>query len=226
MAIEDYTTYTEEDPNTDITVIAGKITVDTIRRDADAWVVKDFGAGFFSGPFEHNFDLKVTAFNAQAIAGFHMLGSIVGTEKNHVAASGDAVLVQASDWGAAAPGVRLLETTGGAESNSGDAVVVDVGTQYYCTLTSSATNAYVVTVYSDASRTTVVGTDSLTGTSGLVFRYAYGMVNPEATGDATSSYEVSNLEFIPVSSGARKTHWGPWYWLAGPGKSFGQILPK
>ncbi|KKN58718.1 hypothetical protein LCGC14_0548960 [marine sediment metagenome] len=210
MAIEDYTSYTEEDPSSDLTVIAGKITVDTINRSTNAWVVKDLGAGFFSGPFKHNFDYKITASSSQSLQGPHMLGSIVGTHKSHVIAAADAILVQMSETSGGANNIFLKETSGGGETTSSINTSISENTQYYLTLERDASNLYTLSVYTDAGRTTLLGTETLAATPGLAFQYAYGMVNPGATGAVPSSYIVSNLEFLPVSSTSKKkTHWGP-----------------
>ncbi len=223
MAVEDYSTYTEEDPNADLSVSAGLITVDTIRRDAKAWVVKDFGAGFFTTPLKHNFDIKMTALEEQGLLGTHMLGTIVGTTKDHVDGGDDAVYVRARK-GAGVSTFRVVEVAAGVQ-NSGDNVTIDVGTQYYCTLEISAIGDYTTKVYSDAARTTVVGSSTVSGTAGLSFRYAYGMAQAEGIGTATASGELAGLEFVDAST-TRKTFWGPWYSLHGISRSFGQILPK
>ena len=48
MAIENFTTYTEVDPNNKLTVTSTKITAVDLDRDEDAYVYKDFGANNFS----------------------------------------------------------------------------------------------------------------------------------------------------------------------------------
>lgn len=226
MSLEDYTTYTEEDPNSDIVVNSStKITVDTMRRDADAWVVKSYGAGFF-GTFNHDFDFLLTESNASAHIGIHMLGTIVGTEKNHVIAGADAIVIRMSSGGDNTPTIILTEVDGGSESHASPLFDIDVGTQYYMTLKRDSTGLYTVTAYSDTARTIAVGSETLLGNSSLSFEYAYGMINAEATGSAVASWVMENLEFLPVESTTRKTFWGPWYWTKGPNKAFGQSLTK
>ena len=44
MAVEDFTGYTEVDPNTRIAVIASKVTWTALAKNEDAYVYKDFGA--------------------------------------------------------------------------------------------------------------------------------------------------------------------------------------
>lgn len=59
MAIEDFTTYTEVDPGTKVTVDANTVSwndVDT--RNSDSYVYKDKDLNHFDGDFEHKFELQ------------------------------------------------------------------------------------------------------------------------------------------------------------------------
>ena len=47
MAVEDFTTYTEVDPNSRITVSSTKVTWASVQRDEDAYVYKDKGVNYF-----------------------------------------------------------------------------------------------------------------------------------------------------------------------------------
>lgn len=53
MGYEDFTTYTEVDEDSDITVTPSKCDVDTLRRDALSYVRDDNGAAHF-GDIEHS----------------------------------------------------------------------------------------------------------------------------------------------------------------------------
>jgi hypothetical protein len=56
MAVEDFTTWTEDDPNSKITVTSSTITVTAFSRDqAGSWVYNDKGSNYFSGDFTHRF---------------------------------------------------------------------------------------------------------------------------------------------------------------------------
>ena len=65
LGLQDFTTYTAVDQNSDLTITANKIEYDTMRRDADTYVVKDFGADFFDGDFEVHFESEMTACQTQ-----------------------------------------------------------------------------------------------------------------------------------------------------------------
>lgn len=45
---EDYTTYTEQDANNRYTITSTKIDISGLLRNEDAWVYKDYGAGYFN----------------------------------------------------------------------------------------------------------------------------------------------------------------------------------
>lgn len=62
MGYEDFTTYTEQDPNSDITIAsATEINVSTLNEDVDAWVYKDLGENHFDGDFEHLVKITINA---------------------------------------------------------------------------------------------------------------------------------------------------------------------
>jgi len=59
-AYEDFTTYTEEDPNSHITKNSSRVTFSNLTRPESAYVYKDFGSGYFSGDFEFKLDVRYT----------------------------------------------------------------------------------------------------------------------------------------------------------------------
>jgi hypothetical protein len=56
MALEDYTTYTEEDPSGNFSVSANSITITNLEKEANAWVVDSKGSGHFDADFSHDFE--------------------------------------------------------------------------------------------------------------------------------------------------------------------------
>ena len=60
---EDYNTYAEEDVGADRVNVdsATQLTVTDIDQDENVWVVRDRGAGYFNGNFEHLVDHRLTA---------------------------------------------------------------------------------------------------------------------------------------------------------------------
>lgn len=63
MALQDFRTWTETDPDGELTVTANKIEVDDTNLDGDNRVYKDGGVGHYNIPLTHQFELTVTAWS-------------------------------------------------------------------------------------------------------------------------------------------------------------------
>ena len=78
MVLENFTTYTEVEPDNILTVIASRVTCVNLDRDIDAYVWDDKGAGHF-GDFEHLFTVFTDASECTSSSLSHawMLGNTV-----------------------------------------------------------------------------------------------------------------------------------------------------
>lgn len=93
MAYEDFTTFTEVDQETAITVTSTKVDWSNVHpRFHTGYTYYDKGAGHFSGDFTHKFEVYVSASGAYQYAQstFWMLANIVGDHKAVIDASEDA----------------------------------------------------------------------------------------------------------------------------------------
>lgn len=61
MATEDFTTYTEVDPNSHLTQTAARSTYTGLTRSEVAYLYKDYGVAHFNASFRHNFDFKMSS---------------------------------------------------------------------------------------------------------------------------------------------------------------------
>ena len=61
MATQDLTLWTEVDGGGNLTVTAPKADVVTQSNNVDNYVYDDRGAGYYSGDFDHDFELYVSA---------------------------------------------------------------------------------------------------------------------------------------------------------------------
>ena len=61
MAVENFTTFIETDPNSRIAVTSSKVTWTSLSRNEDAYVYKDKGEDYFDGDFSHLITVKMTA---------------------------------------------------------------------------------------------------------------------------------------------------------------------
>jgi len=169
MGLENFTTYTEVDEDSDITITANKIAVDTIRRDAISYVRKDRGVGHF-GDFEHLIKGTCISANEYHNTGFWALTNGYTTIKQMTTNSS---------------GISLSFRTGDEETNQiylsdytvegTDIFIFEFDTLYYCTIQRSGTSL-TCKIYSDANRTILLDTLSLV-CSITTYRYIYGLAS-------------------------------------------------
>lgn len=191
MGYQDFTTYTEVDPNSDITVTTNKIDVSSMSRNVDAYVYRDFGADYFD-EIDWNFEVLHDA-AAQGLS-----RSLSGFANN---------IDDANNWSDPYLAVRVnrdgsgnryikISTYGGGSSE----LAISNDTRYYCTLTrvAGADTAYLY-VYTDSDRTAEHGNKFATGLSGDKFRYFYGVASwNSATSPAWTGYwQNSELNLQP-----------------------------
>lgn len=208
---ENFTSFTEVDPNSKITKTASTITVAALSRNEDAYVYKDFDVDYFLGNFEIDFALNVGSYGG--------LGSGVG----YLIAMSNAVeelrwlyLNRATEhfWY-----VYIASALGGGNVqigiqfyNGGDPPVNDLtgyilsqGTDYYVTVKRDESvgtyGTMYLYLYDDAARTNLLDTLTLTIPNSKVnFRYLYG-VQTYNSGGATYHWTgtVSDLDIVSAA---------------------------
>lgn len=160
-AYEDFTTYTEVDPNTHITVAANELDLADLARNEDAYVYDDKGAGHF-GDFEHLVDIQILSTSG---AGSLSAPWGVSNNINDVLAWATGLYIRLNGGTGE---IRLVEVNGG----SFDTYAGARDTWYYLTIERSDTTL-TCKIYSDASRTILVDTLSVTCLT-TTYRYVYG----------------------------------------------------
>lgn len=91
MPLEDFTTYTEVDPDGDITVVSNEVSCDDLQaRSVDAYVYKDKGVGHFSGDFEHRFKIKKGNRVNTPLLCFWGMANIIDDFEDWISSGGDA----------------------------------------------------------------------------------------------------------------------------------------
>lgn len=163
MAIENFTTYVEEDPDSHITVISNQVTIDHVDRAEEAYVYKDKDPDHFDGDFEHLFEVRLTDDNSGYHAFWALTNDIddlyeleVGSKNHlHFKAYKDGANTRMKIW-----------EIDGANAYSTGATFGAAGTIYYIKIKrDEAVGDYgtlYLYVYSDAERTDLLGTYSLT----------------------------------------------------------------
>jgi len=168
MATEDLTTYTEVDPNNKITVTSDRSEFDTLRRNEDAYVYDDKGVDHFNGNFEHLFEIYMSSSNGIVV--MWGMANIVEDLKSILDASEDELCLELSTYT-----FYLIEVFGGTQYY--DTYGGTSGTLYYLTAErDEGVGTYgtlYLYIYSDADRTNLLDTLTVTLHEKEDFRYLY-----------------------------------------------------
>ena len=129
---EDFTTYTEEDPNTGITNTSTRVTW-ALNSVQLGYFYTDKGSNFFSGNFSHTFTTLQSLVQSGGLGyGCWLLSNTID-QMNLLHASNDVVSIRSYDGGGAPAGYRLEVIESGA-SKGVDTYVGAQGTVYYVTV--------------------------------------------------------------------------------------------
>jgi hypothetical protein len=163
LATEDFTTYTEVDPNTHITVSSSIVSCETLCNE-DAYVYDDKDAGHFTN-FEHLFKMNeiATASNRHHI--FWACSNDVDDFQGWLDGNDHSINITGRH-----DLMYLYEThSGNAYTDSYD---YDIGTDYWLTVEKNGTTM-TAEIYLDASRETLDDTLTLTLQEAVSFRYIF-----------------------------------------------------
>lgn len=200
--IEDWTTYTEVDPNSHISKTSSVITFTDLTRGETAYVYSDKGAAHFDGDFEHLVDTKQTAHSDSGIFVCWALANDLNDYYHLIANNNSAIIVRLSN---ATTVMTIYEIKGGGVTGSGNYTFAEGTRDYLKIKRDEAVGTYGTVycyIYSDAARTSLLATLSVTLTEKQDFRYVYG-VNTYNDGNAyTVNGDVSNLDLQEVISKA------------------------
>lgn len=191
MAYQDFTTYTEVDSGSDITVSSSAVTVSTMTENANSSVYKDFTAGFFT-TFHHRF--KVTVLEANDLsdmAVWHMSNISAATCADmDTADRGLAFCIRYS--GTASQfrfALKKFETTGTIIDYSAN--IAFGATRYIEVIRTSTT--FTAEIYTDANYSVLSETLSIDLDS-TAFQYLGVAGSQDGGGTNTYSFTIENLE--------------------------------
>lgn len=173
MAIEDFTTYTEVDTSSTITITSTKIDVAAIPESDDDFVYSDKTADHFDGDFTHQVEVYLNSTTANGIhASIWALSNSITAVSTDI---GTGISCRAYDEGE----LRLTASHSGAQ----DVVTgLSLNTLYYLEIErDEAVGTYgtlYVRIYSDSDRTILVDTATQALQTALYdYRYVYGFMN-------------------------------------------------
>lgn len=175
MALEDFTTYTEVDPNNHITVTANQLTSNVYENES-AYVYKDYTAGHFNN-FVHTLEITRTWNNGIRRLYPWLLANTVKDVKAMEDAGDNGIAVYWIYNAAFDHEIRLAEL--GVGSDTYNVTFADASNPYYLTIEKIGTSL-TCKIYSDSIRTNLLDTLSLSVTD-RGYRYMYG-INSYNTG--------------------------------------------
>jgi len=200
-ATEDFTTYTETDPTSKITVTAAKVDVAAIAEETTAYVSKDYTSAHFAGDFTHYVEVYQNSSTVTGIAsvvwGLSNSSFItvagtnpVGTTINHHLRMYEETASAASLFLGAYNGSTVTDTN----------LTLSLNTPYYLTVVRDEAVGSFGTlycyIYSDSGRTTLVDTLTVTiPTAKTDFQYLTAFGNwGSAAGSYTWTGYIQNLD--------------------------------
>ena len=209
MALEDFTGYSEVDPNSRISKTATRVTWASLDRNETAYTYKDKTTDYFDGDFTHLLTVNATACADGAIIAFWALTNDLNDLRTIDNANGS--------W----LSITMFGTGGGVwitldECDSGsvfeDSYVASKNTPYYLKVVRDESVGTYGTlycyIYSDPARTTLVDTLTLTlHTSKKDFRYIHAVntFNASTTPFLGSGY-TENLNLFEAEAGYAATY--------------------
>lgn len=198
LAIEDYTSWQEVDPNGRLTRNTANVTWAGLTEDEDAYVYKNFGDNFFSGDFVHYLTLEVTDYTNGHNLGVWALTNILNDLYDIQNVSGDALVVNLAG---ATPKLTCFQVAGGG-GLQGNSIDIVEDTPYYLKIVRDEAvgddGTLYCYIYDDEERTSLVGTSSVALDSKVDFKY----VHTPITWDFNQAAQPSSGWVSDLSMGA------------------------
>ena len=195
MPVEDFTSYTEEDPNNHIDLVGTNHIDFYAIKNEDAWLVKDMGAGHFID-FEHKIDVRLITGTYAHMGGFWMLSNAVDDELGLRNSDETHIVIYTRSPNGNVVRMTMLEWYNGNYYLAED-IDRAVNTWYYLTIKKDGINL-TCTIYSDPARTNLLNTLSLTLHADHNFRYVFAAVTYNNGQTYADDLDVENLDLQEV----------------------------
>jgi hypothetical protein len=189
---EDFTTYTEEDPNNRISTTSTRATFTGIARNEDAWLYIDKGVNHFDGDFEHLFQAKNESNSGPGICGIWSLTNDLD-ERRAILLGGKPELTVVY---LGAGQTYLIEVNSSASYV--DIYASTQGTLYYYTVDRDESVSFgtlTCKIYTDAPRTVLVDTLTVALHEKVDFRYYMPIQTFNDANASTVTGYVENMDF-------------------------------
>jgi hypothetical protein len=186
--MEDLTTYSEVDGNAKLTVTSTTATLSGGTDNTLYSLYKDKGADYFDAlDFDFEFRLNTTVQTDSMIA-LSLVNTATPSTYSYGASGADDLHIGLYWYNALF--LRLIKGQWVAQDNYN----ASVNTTYYCTVTRDAGGDVItLKVYSDSARTTLLDTLTLSGFSGLKWRYIYALTTTKWNENNALNGVVANV---------------------------------
>lgn len=190
------------DPNNRVSVAANILTVTDITKNEEITMTKDYTVDYFSGDFEHQFEVNVSNVKTGSpTMGIWCVANEIddfrGLDQGNKGVAIRATGLIETDWD-----LHLALEFQGSSNNVN---ALSYNTTYYCTITRdddggvNNTGRYVLTAYTDSDRTNVFDTATVDANVGNQkdFRYLYacGSYNMAEAG-SSMDMTIANFELV------------------------------
>jgi len=189
---EDFTTYTEVDPNSHIGLVGTNHVDFQAWMNEDAYLYKDKGVDHFGTSWEHKIDVKYVSQLTSHAAALWMLSNDIDDLYGLYSAGKPAILVYAFYTGSASV-MSIREYYQGVAYES-SWFTMTAGTMYYLTVKRDGT-AVTCKIYSDSARTNLLATLSLTLHGGQPSHRYVWVADEYNNGQARwGDFDIENLD--------------------------------
>ena len=200
---EDFTTYTEVDPNNHITVIAPKVAWNGLSAQESAYVYFDKGVDFFNSNLTHTLEVEGTSYTG-------LYGRVIPWQlANQISDFRPMFTDKKRSIGfyfdIKAPRMILFEIVEGSNYFADASTLLNPATLYYLTIIrDEAIGSFgqlQCFIYSNSAKTVLVDTLTLSLNEKADFRYVYAL-NTDNFGNATTSVGyMQNLDLGEIPRG-------------------------
>lgn len=205
MGVENFTTYTEVDPNSRVTVTATRVTATAITANEDAYVYKDAGVAHFAGNFEHWLETLIDDVNPAATGqtwGYWGLSNNLDDFKGLYDGDFELLVLLSAVTSVGVYRWYLREVDSGGNlyqdvwTAANEAAYEDT-LLYWKVIRDESVGTYgtlYAYMYSDAARTVLVDTLQVALHEKMDFRYVFGGWSYDANDNDTITAYAQNLD--------------------------------
>jgi PKD repeat protein len=185
---ETFTTYTEVDPSSHLTVTSYVVTFANVTRNESTYLYKDYGVDNFDA-LDVDFEFKITT-----TSGLYSVIRLLGFSNTvGPANTWESTSIQTEIYRDGSSSYKLKLFRGHALAE--DAMSISLNTFYYCTMERTAgSDTVTIKVYSDSDRTTLLDTLTVSGYGTAKWRYIYAVSSVNTGTTVTTSGEMGHIK--------------------------------